>query len=1043
MSGVLGFRTKPGNEETMHKYISVAVLAAALAGCAARRDGGKNVEVTWGLDTIGAAAADKQNVVLPILKCQLDGFVEDVSEYRAWAVKRKAPNGRIVATVPAAGTYYPAFIFYDGAGDERIAISIDGREAGTAVANLDDNRQKLFYLSTPQTFRGGEKIELRALTADGAYRTEDLLLLKAKPQAKQPVYAIGNVSAQAGPTSATVTWVTTWPAACTVETEGAAVSEPLALNNHRVALDKLSPGRSYRYRVAAQTREGRKLASEWQSFRTGEAAAPAGQAAKESLALKLEKGQLPVTAGVPFPKGMLGSDAQLRLLDSQSREIPLQTRVLERWPDGTVKWVLLDFQNQEPGVTLEFGNQVARNKADSPLQVTEDADAVTVDTGTLKFTVNKRRFGLLDAVWHEGGKVIDRPAVFTLTGPDGTVYTSAAAPEEVVVEENGPVRAVVRVSGRHQAADGKKLFTYTVRLHAWARQPYLRIQHTFGNDSGAADFTTIRSLALHLPLAGTGGEWSMAGRSGGFRENQPVQLKQHAGARYSVDPRIAQGRRASGWAERSGGGRVATLAVRDFWQNYPKDLGVSPEGFDVALCPALRQDEYDGANGTIDEHRLYYYLHGGGYKLRQGVTKTHDLWLEFGGKAAAAVRTEQQVRLAAAPAGWYARSNVFGELALPGAGGVLARYDQVFAQSFAGYLRDRETNREYGMLNFGDWWGERIINWGNSEYDTQHAFLLQFARTGDWRYFRAAEEMEWHNRDIDTIHYHSDRKLVGAVYAHAIGHTGAYYEQRPTAGAPPGGFREGSPQSHFADDHTFIEGHFDYYFLTGDRRSFETAIRTADRYDGYFTRNYDFNNCRQPGWLLVLTMAAYNATNDPYYLNAARIVVDRVLERQTPDGGWKRQMVPGHCFCTPRHQGNAGFMVGVLLTGLRHYYEATGDERAADSIVKGAHFLVNDMWVPAARGFRYTSCPKSSVGTWSNFLLFDGIVFAQRRTGDPQLRQVLLAGTDAALASMTNASQDEDGAWGKGFSQYTRVVPHFIDHLAKLQREARGGKGGE
>jgi exo-rhamnogalacturonan lyase-like protein len=458
------------------------------------------------------------------------------------------------------------------------------------------------------------------------------------------------------------------------------------------------------------------------------------------------------------------------------------------------------------------------------------------------------------------------------------------------------------------------------------------------------------------------------------------------------------------------------------------------------LCPTLRKDEYDSANGTIDEHRIYFYLHGGAYKLRQGVTKTHDVWLEFGKKSSAAIRAEQQLRMAAAPAQWYAASKVFGELSIPKPSGILKQYDQAFAQSFTGYLKDRETSREYGMLNFGDWWGERFINWGNSEYDTQHSFMLQFARTGNFDYFRRAEEMEWHNRDIDAVHYNKDPLLRGAVYAHAIGHTGDYYQERPTAGAPSGGFREGSPHSHMAADHTFIEGHFDYYFLTGDRRSFDTAIGTADRYNSYFTKNYDFNNCRQPGWHIILAMAAYNATNDPYYLNAAKMIVDRVLERQTPDGGWKRQMVPGHCYCTPRHQGNAGFMVGVLLTGLRRYYDATGDERTADSIVKAAHFLINDLWTPEKGGFRYTSCPKSSVGTGSNFLLFEGIVFAHRRTGDAQMREVLLKGTDAALESMAERGKKQGGAWGKGFTQYTRVVPHYIDHLAGLKEESKGTK---
>ncbi|MCC6367642.1 MAG: glycoside hydrolase family 127 protein [Bryobacterales bacterium] len=999
------------------------------------------MEVTWELDVINAAAADGRNVALPILKCKYNGFAEDVSEYRAWAVKRTQDNASITATVPSAGTFYPAFIFYDSAGDERIAISINGKHVGTAVADADDNRQKLYFLSEPRTFQGGETIELKALTGSGQYKTEDLLLLREKPQSKQPVYQITGLGVRANENSASISWLTSWPAASEVETDDPSVKarEELALNNHRVQFNNLAAGRTYKYRVTARSRDGKVIATDWQTFRTEPHPTVTGSARRERLALKFEKGVLPVTAGIPFAKGVLGSDNHLRAVDAGGAELPLQTRVLQHWPDGSVKWVLLDLGAGIPAATVEYGTEVNRTASRSPLKLTEDNDAVTVDTGTLKFTVNKRRFGLLDSVWRNGEKVVDKPAEFSLTGPDGAIYSSLAAPDEVKVEEIGPVRALVRVSGRHQTADGKKLFRYVVRIHAWAGQPYVRIQHTFENDHTATDFIDIRSLILRVPVAGEARKWALAGTSGLFsKTTAAATLQQHTDDRFTLQPVGVQGKRAPGIAEWNDGAHSVTLAVRDFWQTYPKDLRVRPDGFELALLPGLRPDEYDSANGTIDEHRIYYYLHGGAYKLRQGMTKTHDLWLEFDSPPSqASIRGEQQVRMAAASPDWYEQSKVFGELSVPRASPVLRQYDDLFTQTFAGYLRDREGSREYGLLNFGDWWGERIINWGNSEYDTQHAFLLQFARTADWRYFRAAEEMEWHNRDIDAIHYHADPIQVGAVYAHAIGHSGDYYKARPTAGAPPGGFTAGSPKSHFAADHTFIEGHFDYYFLTGDDRSFQTALRTADRYDSYFTKNYDFNNCRQPGWHLILTMAAYNATNDPYYLNAAKMIVERVLERQTPDGGWKRQMVPGHCFCTPRHQGNAGFMVGVLLTGLRHYYEATGDERAAESIVKGARFLVNDMWIQGVKGFRYTSCPKSSSGSWSNFLLFDGLVFAHRRTNDPRLREVLLIGTDGALETMTEAGKRDGAAWGKGFTQYTRVVPHFLDHLASLKEKGR------
>lgn len=1016
---------------------SVAALLAILlaAACSRQDDGNRNVEATWGLDVIGAAAADSQNVVLPILKCKFDGFVEEVSEYRAWAAKRKDDTARITATVPSAGVYYPAFIFYDSAGDERIAISINGKEVGAAVANLDDNRQRLFYLSQPQTFQGGETIELKALTNTGQYKTEDLLLLKTKPQPKQPEYVITSIEARPTEDSASITFLTSWPTQATVETGDASIkaTDPIELNNHRLRLDNLTSGKTYRYRVVAKSRTGQTIASDWQTLRAAPLPAVSGAARKESIPLKLEPGNLPVTTGVPFPKGALGSGDHVRLLAANA-EVPLQTRVLQRWPDGSVKWLLLDFSSTTPFAALEYGADVTRAAHPSPLTVTSDAGTVTVDTGPLKFTVSKRRFSLFDGVWRNGQPIVDKPSEFTLTTPDGTAYSSLAPPDEVVVEDNGPVRARIRVAGHHQTAGGKKLFRYVLRIHAWAGQPYVRIQHTFENDNTAADFTEVAGLSLRLPLAGTAKQWALSGAYGYFPAGAaPVTLQQHTDDRYTILPSGTYGRRAAGIAIWNDGARAVTLAVRDFWQNYPKDMTVTPQGLELALMPRLKPNEYDSANNTIDEHRIYYYLKNGRYKLRQGVTKTHDLWLEFGGPQPAAIRNGQQVRMAAATPDWYQQTRVFGEISVPRPSRVLQTYDNAFNQTFDGYVRGRDVNREYGMLNFGDWWGERLINWGNSEYDTQHAFILQFARTAGWRYFRAAEEMEWHNRDIDAIHHHADPIMVGAVYGHAIGHTGSYYADRPTGGAPKGGFRAGSPRSHFAVDHTFIEGHLNYYFLTGDRRSYETALKTADRYNSYFTRNYDFNNCRQPGWHLILTMASYNATNDPYYLNAAKMIVERTLERQTSNGGWKRQMVPGHCHCTPRHEGNAGFMVGVLLTGLRHYYDATNDPRVAEAIVKGARFLVDDMWVPEVKGFRYTSCPKSSSGAWSNFLLFDGIVFAHKRTNDPRLLEVLVRGTEGALQTMTEAGKRDGAAWGKGFTQYSRVVPHFIEHLAALK----------
>src|SRR5712664_937192 len=52
----------------------------------------------------------------------------------------------------------------------------------------------------------------------------------------------------------------------------------------------------------------------------------------------------PVTCGIPWPKGMLHDPNYLVLRDEKGDSVPLQTRILDRWPEGSVRWLLLDWQ---------------------------------------------------------------------------------------------------------------------------------------------------------------------------------------------------------------------------------------------------------------------------------------------------------------------------------------------------------------------------------------------------------------------------------------------------------------------------------------------------------------------------------------------------------------------------------------------------------------------------------------------------------------------------------------------------------------------------
>jgi hypothetical protein len=391
--------------------------------------------------------------------------------------------------------------------------------------------------------------------------------------------------------------------------------------------------------------------------------------------------------------------------------------------------------------------------------------------------------------------------------------------------------------------------------------------------------------------------------------------------------------------------------------------------------PPLREDQY--GNEAKDPAKLvhyYYNLLGGRYKIKQGQTKTHELLIAFDENPK--LDAFQQGVMAAAPSAHVCGSLALGKIAPTGTAWSVP-YDAQMEKCVASAIRGREGRRDYGMMNYGDWWGERRYNWANIEYDDAHVWMIQFARTGDMRAFQLGDRAAKHYGDVDCVHYCSDPRRLGMGYSHCLGHVGGFFKENPVDG---GTLTGGSSPCH-----TRTEGLVEHYLLTGDRRSFDAALAIAEHFDGPWMNNFDMGNCRVPGWHIVLTMSLYGATADPFYLNAAKINARRAIERAHPDGGWRRCMVPGHCYDLPRHRGEAGFMVGVLLSGMKYYHEATGDPRAADVLVKAARWLARETYDPATNQFRYTSCPNSAKPSSTPCMACEGFAYAARLTGAPDL----------------------------------------------------------
>jgi hypothetical protein len=1002
----------------------------------------ENVVFTWGLHDIRAMQQDKDNILLPITKAKLTRWrLQQADAYRTDSATFFGGKGSIQAEVPQDGRYYPAFVFYDNTPGAAIGIYVNGKQRGTAVASANDNNQKLFALAQPVDFKKGDIVELRNLNeVSGPYRTEDLLLLKTLFPQKANQFAFNYIAAtrpwqqddgNAAPVMR-VTFTTTWPAQAkvrygTTEKLGSEVCEDdVPLNNHRLFLRGLKEGQKYFYRLAANDHDGKEVLSEVKTFVFQKPKYPAATATTKTVALTLTKlpdnGNWPVSSGVPLPQGQVFETTNLRLVNAANQPVAAQKQVLARWHDGSLKWVQFSFlaPAAQEKYQLQYGAPI-RDENNTQLASRNADGAIAVDTGVLRWSAAPEKSGAYEISLAQNGKELLKNAQLFITDDKGKTFSSAVKPDAVEIESNGPQHATVIVRGAlGDAASKSTFFRYILRWHFTRNSPVARVQVTLENDNKASNFSEVESAVLRFQLPSNAAQVKLAD-VGTFSSapNQAVSVAQYYDDAFTAHTPNGEksGARFPGWLQWGSGAQNLTLAVRDFWQLYPKALSVRGNVLEIGLAPPVEASQYAKFKGTVEEYRSVFYLMDGSYKLRLGTSFTTEVAINASATDGAqfADYTNNPPLLVATPE-YYRDSKAFGDIGLGDEFPLVKNYNEKTASSFGNYLADHEKQHEYGLMNYGDWWGERAINWGNVEYDTPHAFILQFARTGDVNFYRAAVAAETHNRDIDTVHhavdppgkyfsiggghYAASEAAVGRVWEHSVGHTGGYFAKNPVTGETDLFSPRGMIESVFSSSHTWTEGHYERYFLTGDTRSRDVANSIADVYDFYGTINYDFGNCRVPGWHLIFTIGAYDATDDPFYLNAARIIVDRVLERQTPDGGWDRLLSPGHCEHNPAHHGNAGFMVGVLMSGLKYYAESTGEKRVKDSVVRAAHFMINDMWIPEAGAFRYTSCPATRPAPGLNLLICEGIAYAWRQSKEPELRRITLDAMNVVVEQM-------------------------------------------
>ncbi|MFD8496688.1 Tat pathway signal sequence domain protein [Amycolatopsis sp. NPDC059657] len=360
-----------------------------------------------------------------------------------------------------------------------------------------------------------------------------------------------------------------------------------------------------------------------------------------------------VTWGVPWPKGRIQPGQSFGLRTSGGVEVPVQSWPIGYWPDGSLKW---SAHAVPAGAPAAERYRLAPGPAAAPasaVTVTRRYGKIVVDTGVLRCVLNTDGKVLIDEV-ARGGRVTARTGELVCVRQNETGELDGGVPRQerysgevhrVTVEQSGPVRAVVRIEGKHRAErGGREWLPFTIRLYFHAGAENFRMVHSFVFD-GDADKDFIRGLGVRfrVPLtdephnrhvrfaSADGGLFTEAVRGiTGLRRDPgaAVRAAQVAGRRtpevstwdtrvstrlnlipawgdYSLSQLTADGyairkrtKAGRGWVHAAAGARAGgfgyvggvsggfAFGMRDFWQLHPTQLdirGAAGESAEVTL----------------------------------------------------------------------------------------------------------------------------------------------------------------------------------------------------------------------------------------------------------------------------------------------------------------------------------------------------------------------------------------------------------------------------------------------------------------------------
>ncbi len=225
----------------------------------------------------------------------------------------------------------------------------------------------------------------------------------------------------------------------------------------------------------------------------------------------LPKSKSNITWGVPWKKGELKKEENLALRNENGEDIYIQSWPLAYWPDGSIKWSaqsgIFDFNSSRNYEVVKTNKAL---KASESIIIKEDNDCIVVDTTKMKCKINKQGKNIINEVIingntvNKGGRLV---AISEIRDKNIRKYEKYYSKiEQVEIENRGPLRVVIKVSGVHEN-ETREWLPFTLRLTFGAGLSSFKVTHTFFFD-GDTKYDFIKGLGLEFQLDLRGREFN-------------------------------------------------------------------------------------------------------------------------------------------------------------------------------------------------------------------------------------------------------------------------------------------------------------------------------------------------------------------------------------------------------------------------------------------------------------------------------------------------------------------------------------------------------